>query len=53
MNVLIQVHDGVIMFAPMKNGKMQGLYPLTTFEARMIANELLDKADEIDETEPN
>lgn len=48
MNVLVQVHDGIIVLVPLKKGKMQAVVPLTPFEARMIANELLDKADEIE-----
>lgn len=46
MNVLVQIHDGIIVLVPLKKGKMQTVVPLTPFEARIIANELLDKADE-------
>jgi len=46
VNVLVQIHDGIIVLVPLKKGKMQTVVPLTPFEARIIANELLDKADE-------
>ena len=49
MNVLVQVHDGIIVLVPLKKGKMQAVIPLTSFEARVLANELLDKADEIEQ----
>ena len=48
MDYLVEVHSGVIMFAPIKKGKMKALYPLTSDQARMIAQELLKKADEVD-----
>jgi len=51
MNVVIDISGDKIVLIPLKNGKIESIYPMSAFEARLLAQKLIDKAEELENGE--